>query len=252
MELKIEKLSKSFGTRFALKNVNLELTSGCVAVFGPNGSGKTTLLRCLATVLRPDNGHLWFDKLSYARNMQSIRSQVGYLPQELHFPNYLSGRQILNYLAALKESCTAEQIEDLLITLGLQKISNKPLSSLSHGEMRLIGIAQALLGKPRLILLDEPIRGLDVKERDRVFSLLRRNQQGRLILYTTHDVEDITRIADRVILLFGGEVVFYGAVTDLYFSAQNGKEGHNKPASIAWFLNAVVPDIRNGDSVRFE
>lgn len=249
MELKIEKLSKSFGSRSALKNVNLELTSGCVAIFGPNGSGKTTLLRCLATLLRPDSGHLWFNKLSYARNTQLIRSQVGYLPQEIHFPNYLNGRQILNYLAALKESGTSEQIEDLIISLGLQKAANKPLSSLSHGEIRLIGIAQALLGKPQLILLDEPIRGLDVKERDRVFSLLRRNQPGRLILYTTHDVEDITRIANQVILLFGGEVVFYGAVTDLYFSAQNGKEGHNNPASIARFLNIVVSGIRNGDPV---
>lgn len=245
MELVVENLSKAFGSQSALKNVNLQLTSGCIAVLGPNGSGKTTLLRCLATLLRPDSGHLWFDGLSYAQNLQLIRSRVGYLPQELHFPNHLSGQQILNYLAALKESSTSEQVEDLITALGLQNVADKPLSSLSHGTIRLFGIVQALLGKPQLILLDEPISGLDVKERYRVFSLLRRNLSERLILYTTHDVENIIRMADFVVILFEGEVVFFGTVRDLYCSAQDRKDGRIKTAGITRFLNTVVSSIRN-------
>ncbi|WP_322793299.1 ABC transporter ATP-binding protein [Bellilinea sp.] len=252
MELVIENLSKAFGSQSALKNVNLQLTSGYVAILGPNGSGKTTLLRCLATLLRPDSGNLWFDGLSYAQNLQLIRSRVGYLPQELHFPNHLSGQQILHYLAALKESNAPKQVEDLIIALGLQKVVNKPLSSLSHGEIRLFGIAQALLGKPQLILLDEPFCWLDIKERSRVFSLLRQNLSERLILYTTHDVEDIIRIADCVVILFEGEVVFSGTVRDLHFSTQDRKDGRIKTASITRFLNTVVSSVRNEDTVMFE
>lgn len=240
MELKVQKLSKAFGSQSALKNVSLELTSGCVAILGPNGSGKTTLLRCLAALVRPDSGHLWFDGLSYAQNIQLIRGRVGYLPQELHLPDHLSGRKILNYFAVLKESNASEQVEDLIVTLGLQKVADRPISSLSYGEIRLFGIAQALLGNPQLILLDEPTRGLDVKERGKVFSLLRRYLSGCLILYTTHDVEDVTRMADRVIILYEGEVVFFKAVKDLHFSARNEKEGYNRIADIGWFLDTVV------------
>lgn len=210
MELKVQNLTKSFGSQIALENVTLSLTSGCAAVLGPNGSGKTTLLRCLATLEQPDSGDLWFDNSPYAGNVQLLRSRIGYLPQELHLPDYLTIRRLLNYLAALKKSSGPEQVEDLIEVMGLETVADKPFSSLSHGQIRLFGVAQAFLGRPMLLLLDEPTRGLDVHERGRVFSLLRRNESGRLILYSAHDPEDVSRKADRVILLRQGRVVFFG------------------------------------------
>lgn len=240
MELKVEKLSKTFGSQIALSDISLDLSSGYVAVLGPNGSGKTTLLRCLATLMQPDCGHLWFDGCSYHRYVQLIRSRIGYLPQELHLPDHMSGRRLLNYLAALKVSDTSEQVEDLIGSLGLEKIADKPFISLSHGEMRLFGLAQACLGRPRLLLLDEPTRGLDVKERARVFSLLRHYPASHLIIYTTHNMEDITTMADRIIVLYEGKVAFDGAVKDLHFVALNCKDVHNRIDGMFHFLNTVA------------
>jgi len=216
VELKIQGLSKSYGSQVALRDVTLELMPGTVALLGPNGSGKTTLLRCLASLLKPDNGGLWSNGLPYAQNYQWLRGQLGYLPQELDLPQSLTPRRLLEYLGTLKNIPEVGQVDHLLSALGLESVADRPFGKLSGGQIRLTGIAQAFLGRPSLLLLDEWTRGLDVEERERVFGLARKPLPGRLILFSTHDPSDIERIADRAIVLKQGGVIFSGPVGDLY------------------------------------
>ena len=215
MELKIRGLSKAYGSQVALRDVDLNLQPGVVALLGPNGSGKTTLLRCLASLLKADHGRLWFGGLPYAQNLPRLRSQLGYLPQDLDLPPGLTPRRFLEYLGALKHIPDENQVDELLSALGLEEIADRPFLSLSAGQIRLVGIAQAFLGQPSLLLLDELTRGLDVEERERVFALAHRPFPGRLILFSTHDPPDAGHLADHAIVLHRGQVIFAGKVGDL-------------------------------------
>jgi ABC-2 type transport system ATP-binding protein len=239
VELRVRRLSKYYGAQEALQDVTLDLQPGTVALLGPNGSGKTTLLRCLATLLKPDRGQLWFDGLHYTRNLPQLRSQIGYLPQDLDLPTSLTPRRLLEYLWVLKNFTEDGQVantprslickpallvwdvDQLLSALGLEVIAGAPFGRLSGGQVRLAGIAQAFLGCPNLLLLDELTHGLDVEERQRVFALVRKHVPGRLILFSTHDPADARWLADRVIVLRRGQVVFFGEVDDFHRQIQD-------------------------------
>jgi len=214
VELKIQGLSKSYSSQVALQNMTLNLKPGIVAVLGLNGAGKTTLLRCLASLTKPDLGQLWFDGLPYSQNLALLRGQIGYLPQDLDLPASLTPRRLLEYLATLKNITEDSQVNQMLSTLGLEEIADWPFARLSSGQVRLAGIAQAFLGRPKLLLLDELTHGLDVEERERVFALARQPVPGRLILYSTHEPADAGRLADQVIVLRQGQVTFFGKVDD--------------------------------------
>ncbi len=216
MELRIQGLSKSYGSQVALRDVTLELMPGTVALLGPNGSGKTTLLRCLASLVKPDNGGLWFNGLPYTQNFPWLRGQLGYVPQELDFPHNLTPRQLLEYLGTLKNISESGQVDYLLSALGLKSVADRPFGRLSGGQIRLTGIAQAFLGKPSLLLLDELTRGLDVEERERVFALARKSSSGRLIVFSTHDPPDVERFTEQAIVLQQGRVIFSGKTEDLH------------------------------------
>ncbi len=215
MELRIQGLSKSYGSQVALRDVTLELMPGTVALLGPNGSGKTTLLRCLASLLKQDNGGLWFNGLPYTQNFPWLRGQLGYVPQDLDLPASLTPRRLMEYLGTLKNIPDAGQVDQILSALGLQQVADLPFSSLSGGQIRLTGIAQAFLGRPSLLLLDELTRGLDLEEREHVFALARKPLPGRLILFRTHEPSDVERLADQAIVLHQGRVIFSGIVDDL-------------------------------------
>lgn len=214
MELKIQGLSKTYGSQAALLGVTLDLKPGIVALLGPNGSGKTTLLRCLASLLKPDHGQLWFDGFPYPQNLMRLRAQIGYLPQELDLPPNLTPRRLLEYLGTLKNVTEDGQVEQLLSALGLEKVADRPFASLSGGQLRLTGIAQAFLGHPSLLLLDELTHGLDVDERERVFALARKPFPGRLILFSTHELFCVERLAETAIVLRQGKVFFSGNEDD--------------------------------------
>jgi ABC-2 type transport system ATP-binding protein len=215
VELKIRGLSKSYGAQVALQDVDLDLKPGTIALLGPNGSGKTTLLRCLASLLKPDRGQLWFDGLPYKPNFPRLRGQLGYLPQDLDLPASLTPRRLLEYLSTLKHAAKDSQMDHLLYALGLEEIADRSFARLSGGQVRLAGIAQAFLGRPKLLLLDELTHGLDVEERERVFALARQPVPGRLILFSTHEPSDAERWADSIILLFQGEVADWGRTEEL-------------------------------------
>ena len=209
MMLMVRSLSKTYGSRVALNNVDFALDSGVVALLGANGSGKSTLLRTLATLTQPDSGEMRFERLSYAQHQRQLRTQIGYLPQDFELPDGLTARKFLTYLARLRKG----NVDEVISALDLEALVNQPCHKLSGGQIRLIGIAQALLGTPRLLLLDELARGLDISERERVLRVI--TQHTKLTLFSTHIPEDVENIAQAVIVLHQGQVLFCGALDDL-------------------------------------
>jgi len=219
--LTVRNLSKAYGKEPALHNVSLSAApgDGLIALLGANGSGKSTLLRVLATAIPPDTGDISFAGYSYAGDLRPVRQLIGYLPQALELPGTLSAFKVLHYLARLKGVHDRVESLKLLDTLGLSTLADKPLSQLSSGQLRMVGIAQALIGSPRLLLLDECLRGLDTHERERVIRLLRTRGTETVTLFSSHVPAEVERMAARVIVLAHGSVLFAGEVSALIAQA---------------------------------
>jgi ABC-type multidrug transport system ATPase subunit len=215
MPLLVSNLRKSYGPTPALQGIDLALEGGVVALLGPNGSGKTTLLRCLASSLRPDDGEIVWAGRALWPNPRFLRQRMGYLPQELSVPGAMTPAQLLAHLAQLKGCHDTEQPAALLTSLGVGAVAERPFAALSAGQVRLVGVAQALLGDPALLLLDEPTRGFDVAEREAVFRQLRRLAPRALILFSTHVPDDVAQVARQVVVLREGCVLYAGAVEAL-------------------------------------
>jgi ABC-2 type transport system ATP-binding protein len=214
MALMVRNLSKAYGSQPALRSIDFTLDDGVVALLGANGSGKSTLLRTLATLTKPDSGEVSFEGWSYQQQQRQLRAQIGYLPQDFELPGSLTPRKFLAYLASLREG----NVEAVLSALHLNAFADLPCHKLSGGQLRLVGIAQALLGSPRLLLLDELARGLDVSERERVLRVV--TQHSRFTLFSTHIPEDAESIANMVIVLHQGHLLFCGTVDALRASAE--------------------------------
>ncbi|HSV85736.1 MAG TPA: ABC transporter ATP-binding protein [Levilinea sp.] len=217
MELIVNDLCVSYSFQPALRRINFRLHGGVVALLGPNGSGKTTLLRCLATAQALDCGEMRFAGLRYDSSpaaQRTLRAGLGFLPQDLDLPGQMTPLQLLQYLATLKGIEDTKQPERLLVQLGLNSRLSSRFDQLSGGQVRLAGIAQAFLGQPYLVLLDELTRGLDVQERQAVFRLLRR--RAGLVIFSTHVLWDVEQIADQVVVLHAGQVLFAGELDSLY------------------------------------
>ena len=210
--LTVRNLSKAYGKEPALHNVSLSAApgDGLIALLGANGSGKSTLLRVLATAIPPDTGDISFAGYSYAGDLRPVRQLIGYLPQALELPGTLSAFKVLHYLARLKGVHDRVESLKLLDTLGLSTLADKPLSQLSSGQLRMVGIAQALIGSPRLLLLDE---------RERVIRLLRTRSTETVTLFSSHVPAEVERMAARVIVLAHGSVLFAGEVSALIAQA---------------------------------
>lgn len=220
MSLHIASLSKSFGSQIALDNLHLTLDSGIVALLGANGSGKSTLLRTLATLTKPDAGNIQWNDLDYARDIEQLRQRISYLPQELELPDDITPHRLLSYLARMRLIFDQAPIDHLLSTLNLSDVSHQPLSKCSGGQIRLVGIAQAFLGKPPLLLLDEPFHGLAFDERRRVNNLLEQIEADRLIIFSTHIPAEAERLAQHLLILQAGRLLFHGTPHDLTERAQ--------------------------------
>ena len=222
MNISIKGLTKVYprGVR-ALDGLDLEIGKGMFGLLGPNGAGKTTLMSILATLLRPTSGDVRIDSWSVTdpRHRFLIRSVLGYLPQELGLYPELSTREFLAYMATLKgfEEPRARrcEVERLLEAVGLGSAERKKVKSLSGGMKRRLGIAQALIGDPRLLIVDEPTAGLDPAERVRFRTLLADLAGDRVVILSTHIVEDVVATCNRVAVLAAGAVAFNGAPSDL-------------------------------------
>jgi ABC-2 type transport system ATP-binding protein len=205
----------------ALDQVSLRLAGGLTGLLGPNGAGKTTLMRVLAGVLPPTAGTVTVGGADLAdrRQRQSAQAALGYLPQELGVYPDLTGRQFLDYLGRLKgltsRPARRQRVSDVLDLVALGPVADRKLRTYSGGMKRRAGIAQAILGDPRLLIVDEPTAGLDPEERLRFRSLLAGLAGDRTVLLSTHIVDDIVQTCPQVAVVRRGTVVFQGATADL-------------------------------------
>ena len=219
--VEVAELSKRFGSTVALDGVTLRLEPGVSSLLGPNGAGKTTLLRILATVLAPDHGELRVlgHRTDSPAALRSIRQRLGYCPQEPGFYNHFSAFDFVDYIAILKElddrNERRAEVRRVLTIVGLEDVMHKSIRSLSGGMRRRVAIAQALLGEPDLLILDEPTAGLDPELRLRFREVLSRRRDSQVVVLSTHQTDDIAAMCQRVVVIDGGEVRFDGSPAQL-------------------------------------
>lgn len=214
MEITLKNVSKKFGSQYALSNVNCTFESGSlIGIVGTNGAGKSTLIKILATILKPDSGDVLLDHVSIVQHPQHMKKVIGYLPQNVALYPNLSAGEFLCYVASVKglnKKEGKEQIEDLLDMLHLKDVENKRLSRFSGGMKQRVGIAAALLGDPKVLVVDEPTVGLDPQERIAIRNLLAQQAEKRIVILSTHIVSDIEAIASGVIVLKSGNLLYNG------------------------------------------
>lgn len=210
MRLTLENISKLYGDTIALEHINLTLEHGIYGLLGPNGAGKTTLMRVMADLLVPSTGRVLLDRQDIAVMGAVFRRKLGYLPQDFGvYPNF-TAEQFLLYIARLKGLSKFEakqQTDKLLRIVGLEDKSRKKLKGFSGGQRQRVGIAQALLGDPEILILDEPTAGLDPEERIRFRGIISNLSQQKTVLLSTHIVSDLEAVANEVILLQKGNVL---------------------------------------------
>ncbi|PWV48527.1 ATP-binding cassette domain-containing protein [Nocardiopsis sp. L17-MgMaSL7] len=221
MRVVIAGLFHAYKRQRVLDGVDLEFGSGVLGLLGPNGAGKTTLLRLLAGVLRPRTGLIEAGghNLRTGEGRRDLRHELGYLPQDAALPPDMSPRDFLDYVGLLKGMAEPRerrhQADELIQRLGLALEADRRLGSLSTGTQRRVGVAQALMGQPRLILLDEPTAGLDLEERIRLRAVLGTLGEGRTVVVCTHLLEDVQAVCPEVAVLHMGRVTFSGPAADL-------------------------------------
>ena len=210
MELVIDQVSKRFGATWALRDVSLRCAPGLIGLVGPNGAGKTTLMRLIATLAQPTSGTITWNGHNTQQHGSALREVLGYLPQAFGIYPEFSGRKFLRYLAELKglpAALARERVDELLETTNLTRVADQPLATYSGGMKQRIGIAQALLNDPALLIVDEPTAGLDPEERVRFRTLLASLTASRIVLLSTHIVGDVEAVASRLVLLRDGQIV---------------------------------------------
>ncbi len=227
MKIVIDDLTKEYKNgNQALKDVNLEIESGIFGLLGPNGAGKTTLMRILVTLMKPSSGKVFVDNMDLQKDRRAIRAMMGYLPQDFRFFAKLKTWEFLDYvasLAGLRDSkIRKKEVEKMLEQVGLYEARDRNANKLSGGMKRRLGIAQALIGDPKIVVVDEPTTGLDPEERIRFRNLLAdMSQKEIIIILSTHIVGDISSTCNNMALLNNGEVVFNQAPEKLIEKAKN-------------------------------
>ena len=233
MELVIDRLTKQFQNKIAVDRVSLRLHSGVFGLLGTNGAGKTTLMRMLCGILQPTSGTITFDGLDVRE--EGYRAILGYLPQDFGYYPEFTAMDFLLYMAALKglpKQSAKRRANELLELVGLQDMGRKKIKTFSGGMKQRLGIAQALLNNPKLLILDEPTAGLDPKERVRFRNLIGQLGKDSIVLLSTHIVSDIEHIADEVLMMKNGNLIYHGAWDDQmgdlegFYLAQFEEGGH--------------------------
>jgi ABC-type multidrug transport system ATPase subunit len=223
--LQINDVSHTYpnGTR-ALDAVSLEVSPGMFGLLGPNGAGKSTLMRCIATLQVPSSGAIRFDDIDVLREPEKLRRTLGYLPQDFGVYPRVSAYEMLNHIAVLKGYAASGErktvVETLLNQVNLWNVRNKALAGFSGGMRQRFGIAQALIGQPRLVIVDEPTAGLDPEESNRFLNLLSEIAESTVVILSTHIVQDVTNLCHRTAMIVGGRIVRAGAPRELIAELQ--------------------------------
>jgi len=218
MELEIRSLTKRFRSVVAVDDFSLTLRPGILGLLGPNGAGKSTLMRMLATVSRPTSGTIVLDGVDVVRHPDPLRRTLGYLPQDFGVYPHLNAVEFLEYVAALKgldRRAARPRIEQLLEMVNLTYAKHRALGGFSGGMRQRVGIAQALLNDPKLLIVDEPTTGLDPEERVRFRNMLRDLSGERIIILSTHICSDVETTAGDVAIVARGKLLKYGSPASL-------------------------------------
>lgn len=218
MKLTTFNLTKKYEKKTAVDQLNLELTEGIIGLLGPNGAGKTTLIRMLCDILKPTEGKVLFDGEDIHLMNEEYRERLGYLPQKVGYYSWFTGEEYLRYLGCLKgmsKQEVEERIAWLLKQVSLEDVRKKKIKTYSGGMIQRLGIAQALLNDPEILILDEPTAGLDPKERIRFRNLIAQLAEDRLIILSTHIVSDVESVATDIIIFKDGKVVMQDKNKDI-------------------------------------
>jgi ABC-2 type transport system ATP-binding protein len=210
MELLIDNLGKRYGQHWALRQLSMRCEPGLLGLVGPNGAGKTTLMRMIATLLDPTEGTISWNGQDIRTHGEALREVLGYLPQEFGIYREFSGRQFLRYLAAMKglpRRLAEQRVDAVLEIVAMEQAADRNLATYSGGMKQRIGIAQALLNDPELLIVDEPTAGLDPAERVKFRTLLASLTSNRVIILSTHIISDVEAVANRLVILQEGRVL---------------------------------------------
>ncbi|GGA94066.1 ABC transporter ATP-binding protein [Puia dinghuensis] len=248
MQLTIRNLSKTYpnGVR-ALHNVSLTLDNGMFGLLGPNGAGKSSLMRTIATLQEADGGSVFLDDIDVLQNKTRVRQLLGYLPQEFGVYPRISAEQMLDHVARLKGVDRAGERKDLvdglLNKVNLYKDKKKRLGTYSGGMKQRWGIAQALIGSPKLIIVDEPTAGLDPAERNRFYNLLSHLGEQTIVILSTHIVEDVSTLCSRFAIICLGEVLYSGQPDEAVATLEGKVYSKRIPRDTIDQYRAVYPII---------
>ena len=215
MELSIDRLTKQYQNKIAVDRISLRLNTGIYGLLGANGAGKTTLMRMVCGILKPTSGTITFDGIDVSE--ERYRSMLGYLPQDFGYYPEFTGEDFLLYMAALKgmrKPQARRKTVELQKLVSLHDVAKKKIKTYSGGMKQRLGIAQALLNQPKLLVLDEPTAGLDPKERVRFRDLIKDLGKDSIVLLSTHIVSDIEHIADDILMMKSGQLIYQGKWTD--------------------------------------
>lgn len=253
MELSLDRLTKQYGRKIAVDCVSTVLKPGVYGLLGANGAGKTTLLRMLCAVLEPTSGEVLFNETEVVSMGADYRNIIGYLPQDFgYYPGY-TAMEFLMYIAALKgipKRMAKRRAAELLEVVGLSQEAGKKIKTFSGGMKQRVGIAQALLNNPKIVILDEPTAGLDPKERVRFRNLISDYAEDKIVILSTHIVSDIEAIADEVLLIKKGRFVMQGTVPELTRRA-DGKVWElsvSQEEARKWQEKATVANLRHEEN----
>lgn len=220
----VENITKNFGTTQALKGVSFEIKKGEIVGFlGRNGAGKTTLMRILTSYLPPSSGCAFIDGMDVAKKSMAVRRRIGYLPETPPLYLNMTARDYLMFAARLKDVPSKKikpQVDKVLNECYLRNVADQPIGTLSKGYQQRVGIAQAILNDPAILILDEPTNGLDPVQIQRVRELIRNLERERTIIISTHILSEIEQIAKRVLIIKDGAVIADNAIDELLIDAQ--------------------------------
>ncbi|EPB8186514.1 ATP-binding cassette domain-containing protein [Clostridium perfringens] len=216
--LVVNNVSKKYGSFYALKDINLEFNNGVYALLAPNGAGKTTLIKLLTTLIFPTSGEILYKGTDIVSLDGEYRDIIGYLPQDFGYYRNYTPRKFLLYLAALKgikKEDAVEKVKEVLKVVSLENVENKKMKGFSGGMIQRVGIAQALLNDPKILILDELTAGLDPKERVRFRNLLSDLSRDRIVIISTHIVSDIEFISNEVIMIKDHKILYKDSIENI-------------------------------------